>query len=225
MTYKYMEVRRDIYEHRHEKTFEKYRRFSDVKKLFNQFFWIILGLIVGCLVACFILLMKLPNTFYWTIPLVVMIAASIIHEYNSEKFYNKSAREEEIEERSNCYEEYMENIKSVLASNGLLHKEQWKALKTECEYTLAAHNKMFNSLKGKVVSTLISVPIGALISAMIYKNGGEAITQIICLIILGAFIISLLTFIRVITYYIDGHFKDQYLLDALNELEYADQDV
>ena len=72
---------------------------------------------------------------------------------------------------------------------------------------------------------LIGVPLGALISALIYKSEGSDIivTQIISIIVIGLMIIGIANAIKKLSYYSDGHFKDQYLLDALNESEYLSE--
>ena len=60
------------------------------------------------------------------------------------------------------------------------------------------------------------------ISALIYKSEGAdiVISQLFVIVILGVMIIGVSNILKKTTYYSDGHFKDQYLLDVLNELEY-----
>ena len=70
---------------------------------------------------------------------------------------------------------------------------------------------------------LIGVPIGAIVSAIMYENNNSAaLTQIVGLIMFGLLIIGFSKAFKTLTYYSDGHFKDRYLLEALNELEYAE---
>ena len=71
---------------------------------------------------------------------------------------------------------------------------------------------------------LIGVPLGAFISALIYKSEKSdiIIEQLVVIILFGLMIIGVASVIKKITYYSDGHFKDQYLLDVLCELEYLD---
>ena len=72
---------------------------------------------------------------------------------------------------------------------------------------------------------LVGVPLGAFISALIYKSESAdvIIGQLIAIIIMGLMIIGVANIFKKITYYSDGHFKDQYLLDVLNELEYLSE--
>ena len=98
-------------------------------------------------------------------------------------------------------------------------------MKKECERRITQHNQNYRSVSNKVFDMLIGVPLGALISALIYKSESSDIivAQIISIIVIGLMIIGIANAIKKLSYYSDGHFKDQYLLDALNELEYLSE--
>ena len=49
-----------------------------------------------------------------------------------------------------------------------------------------------------------------------------ALAQIVGLIMFGLLIIGFSKAFKTLAYYSDGHFKDRYLLEVLNELEYAE---
>ena len=68
---------------------------------------------------------------------------------------------------------------------------------------------------------MIGVPLGAVISSLIYKNSDIVVIQILSVILIGIFIIIISNIIKKINYYSDGYFKDKQLLDVLNEIEYA----
>lgn len=72
---------------------------------------------------------------------------------------------------------------------------------------------------------LVGVPLGAFVSALIYKSESVdiVIEQLFVIIVLGLMTIGAANVFKKITYYSDGHFKDQYLLDILNELEYLSE--
>lgn len=81
------------------------------------------------------------------------------------------------------------------------------------------------SISSKIYDVAIGVPLGALVSAIIFKSSGEdtLITNIIAVILLGFMIIGIVKAVNQLRYYSEGYFKDQYLLDVLNELEYLNR--
>ena len=223
-TYRYWEIRRDIYEQCSNNPLKKFRTFADMKKLFKTSYWLVLIGMVVCLVAYFALFFAFPNKGYWLIPVGCTFALSIIGEVFGAKMYNPVERKKELTEKSANLEKYVESIKTVLSKHGVETKEQRAVLKQECEKQLLLHSKNYKSVSSKVFDMLIGVPLGAFISALIYKSA-EAdviIEQLIVIILFGLMIIGVANVIKKITYYSDGHFKDQYLLDVLNELEYLD---
>ncbi len=71
---------------------------------------------------------------------------------------------------------------------------------------------------------LVGVPLGAFISALIYKSdGADILVEQLITIIMGLIIVGVINAFKKITYYSNGHFKNQHLLDALNELEYLSE--
>ena len=50
MTYKYYDVRRDIYNECSDKSLKKFRTFKEMRKLFKLKFWIIFVLMMICLI-------------------------------------------------------------------------------------------------------------------------------------------------------------------------------
>ncbi len=119
-------------------------------------------------------------------------------------------------------EDYIQHIKKVLIANKITTKEQRDVLKSECEKTLSVYRENHKSVNAKVFDMLIGVPLGAFISALIYKSESNDIllAQLISVIILGIAIIGAINIFKKIMYYSVGVFKDQYLLNVLNELEY-----
>ena len=224
-TYRYWDVRRDVYEQCSNKPMKKYRSFADMKKLFKKSYWTVLILMIVFFLCYIALFLFAPNFLYTLIPAIGIFVLAVIGELFGEKMYNSAERKKELSEKSSCLEQYVTNIKNVLESHGINTKSQREVLKKECEGRITQHNKSYRSVSNKVFDMLIGVPLGALISALIYKSESSDIivTKIIIIIVIGLMIIGIANAIKKLSYYSDGHFKDQYLLDALNELEYLSE--
>ena len=222
MTYKYLEVRREIYEECSEKALKRFRTFKEMRTLLRTFHWILLTLMLLCCIAV-ILITILPISNLWgLIPAIVTAGVSIVGEFKIEKNYNKEARNKELEEHHLAYDEYINNIKNILERNGINTVSKRALLKVECNEVLDKHKKKHDNVKNRVFDILIGVPLGALISALIYQNNEAIISQIFGIIIFGCIIIFVSNFIRKVKFYSDGYFKDKHLLDALNEIEYSE---
>ena len=220
MTYKYYDVRRDIYNECSDKSLKKFRTFKEMRKLFKLKFWIIFVLMMICLILMGVLSLCLPNKSWYFIPMIILIILSIISEIQGESLYNSAERKEEIDKQGKCYDEYVKNIITVLNSNGLYTKEQWSQLKEECKLKLESHENSYKSIGNQIYNILIGVPLGALISSLIYKNSDAVVKSIIGIIILGIVCILIIKILKKITFYTDGYFKDEYLMSALCELDY-----
>lgn len=220
MTYKYYDVRRDIYNECSDKSLKKFRTFKEMRKLFKLKFWIIFVLMMICLILMGVLSLCLPNKGWYFIPMIILIILSIISEIQGESLYNSAERKEEIDKQGKCYDEYVKNIITVLNSNGLYTKEQWSQLKEECKLKLESHESSYKSIGNQIYNILIGVPLGALISSLIYKNSDAVVKSIIGIIILGIVCILIIKILKKITFYTDGYFKDEYLMSALCELDY-----
>lgn len=221
-TYRYFEIRRDIYEQCSNKTIKKYRTFADMRKLFKLNYWLMLIGMLICLISFITILLFLPDTFYWLIPVGAISLLSIIGEVFDNRMYNPAERHKEIKEHRANLVMYIENIQTTLIRHGIQTKDQRDTLRKECEQQLSTHNANYNAINNKVFDMLIGVPLGAFISALIYKSESAnlIISQLFTIVILGLMIIGVSNILNRITYYSDGRFKDQYLLDVLNELDY-----
>ena len=224
-TYRYWDIRRDVYEQCANMTPKKYRTFADMRKLFKLSYWLLLIEMLVCLITYIALFLFLPGTFYWLIPVGGTLMLSIIGELFGSRMYNPLERKREIEEHSANLEVYIENIQTTLSGHGISTKDQRDVLRKECEQQLSIHSTNYKSVSSKVFDMLVGVPLGAFISALIYKSESTdiVISQLFVVVILGLMIIGVSNILKKITYYSDGHFKDQYLLDVLNELEYLSE--
>lgn len=224
-TYRYWDIRRDIYEQCSNKALKKYRTFADMRKLFKLSYWLLLVGMLICLIAYIALFFFLPGTFYWLIPVGGTLMLSIIGELFGSRMYNSLERKRELEEHSANLEVYIENIQNTLGGHGITTKDHRDTLRKECEQQLSIHDSRYKSVSSKIFDMLVGVPLGAFISALIYKSEGAdiVIDQLFVIVVLGLMIIGVSNILKKITYYSDGHFKDQYLLDVLNELDYLSE--
>jgi hypothetical protein len=166
-----------------------------------------------------------PDTFLWLIPVGFTLLLSIIGELFGSRMYNPLERKKEIEEHSANLEMYIEDIQATLRRHGIITKDQRDVLRKECEQQLSIHGANYKAVSGKAFDMLVGVPLGAFISALIYKSESAdiVISQLFVIVILGLMIIGVSNILKKITYYSDGYFKDQYLLDVLKELDYLSE--
>ena len=220
-TYRYWEVRRDIYDKLSNKRIKNYRTFADMQRLFTLRFWIIIGGIMLSLVAFLVLSFTYPNKPWYMIPCVIILGLIIYSEFYESKMYNPIERKKEIGERNLRLEQYLSDVRSVLVSHGISTTEQIAALKEECKKQVDTHNSTFKSISGKIYDMLVGVPLGAFISALIYNDKvNEVIINIFSLIIIGLSIIGIASIFKKNSYYSSGSFKDKFLLDVICELKY-----
>ena len=112
--------------------------------------------------------------------------------------------------------------KNLTGTTRLCKTFKARYLKSECEQILSKHEQKYLALNNRTYEMLIGIPLGALISSIIYNQNLNSLEGIIVLILLGLFIIIGSQIGRKISFYSDGYFKDQHLLNVLRELEYVD---
>lgn len=223
MTYRYCEVRREVYNRCSGKAPNKYRSFSRMKKLFKRSCWALLLVTVGSIILFFLLAILIPEKPYSLIPAPIPYIAQLIFEVSCDKLYNAEERKLELTEIRSSYEAYIQELREVLSSCGIDSAQKRKNLKAECNACLEMQTKPYSNVSSNAYNMLIGVPLGAAISTIIYQNrDGAAVTKILSLIMVGLIIIGLCKVFKTLSYYRDGHFKDRYLLEVLNELEYID---
>lgn len=223
-TYRYWDVRHDIYNHCANTPLKRNRTFNEMRKLFNWGYWAILITMVVCMLSVLILVFFFPSISYYSlIPIGIVLLLSIVSEFLSDKLYNPTARKKELDNRAICLNQYVNEINEILVSHGITTKEQRNFLRQECEAQLAKHSNTFASVSNRTFEMLIGVPLGALISALIYKSDSAniVISQIVFLLIIGLAVLGVAHTAKKLTFYSEGHFKDRFLLEALNELTYG----
>ena len=223
MTYKYYDVRREIYDKCSDKTLKRTRSLKDLRRLFKWYAWVIMSLLPISMIAFIILVYAFPEKPYYLIPCAAAFIVTAIWEFRSERIYNAGKRYRELEEVQKNYLQYIRNVKGVLNACGIDSREKLAALKNECNARLGSHTKPYKSVSSTTYNMLISVPLGAVVSSIIYRNSGDtAVAQIVGLLMFGLMIIGICKGFKALSFYADGYFKDRYLLEVLNELDYID---
>lgn len=226
-TYRYWDIRREMYNRCANTPLKRTRTFNEMRRLFKWSFWTLLISMIVCMLSIFILIFYFPRIASFSlIPIVVTLVLSIISEFLSDKMYNSSERQKELDERATCLKEYIQKINSVLVSHGITTKEQRDSLQKECEEQLEKHNKSYSLVSNRTFELLIGVPLGALVSALIYKSDGAdiIISQLLFVLIVGLSILSVAHVAKKLSFYSEGHFKDRFLLQSLHELSYCSQE-
>lgn len=121
------------------------------------------------------------------------------------------------------YEQYITDVRNILLKHGIDTPEKVMKLKTECETTLKVREDKYIKINSKIIDMFIGVPLGALIASIIYADSDTVPTAIGALILIGLTILGVAKLIKTISYYSEGYFKDKYLLDTINELDYSEK--
>lgn len=221
MTYKYYDVRREIYESCSDKKLKGFRSWSEIKELFNTFHWAMLIVTILLLVSAIVIYLLPVNYFWCLIPMILYIPCEIMMELKFDSLLNKQARNNEIEKQNNAYKEYIALIQSVLRNNGIDTVLKHNLLKNECESVLKKYEAKYAFVNNRAFDYLIGVPIGALISSLIHQESDTLLNVIIAVIFVGILLIGIVKIVKRIAFYKDGYFKDKQLLDALQEVEYS----
>lgn len=225
-TYRYWDVRRDMYNHCANAPLKRNRTFNEMRKLFKWSFWALLISMIICMLSIFVLVFFFPSIASFSlIPIGIILVLSIVSEFLSDKMYNPAERQKELDERASCLKEYVQSINSVLVSHGIITNEQRAFLQKECEEQLEKHSKAYARISNRTFELLIGIPLGALVSALIYKSESTDIlvSQLLFILIIGIAILSVAHVVKKISFYSEGHFKDRFLLQSLYELNYCSQ--
>jgi Kef-type K+ transport system membrane component KefB len=167
---------------------------------------------------------KYPSSPVVLIPMIFTIFIVILISVQRERqIYNESVRSQEISEIEKNYMEYLLCVMKTMTSYGIDTPEKLQKLKVECEAALKKHEEKMVKINSKIFDMLIGVPLGALIASIIYSNSNTLPAAIVAIIIIGLAMIGFIRLIGYIEYYSEGYFKDKYLLDAINELDYYEK--
>ncbi len=221
MTYKYYDVRQDIYETCSDKKLKGFRTWSEIKKLFKTFHWIMFTILILSLISVIVIWLCPISNLWNFIPMSIIFLCTIIVEYKFNPLLDEDARKSEMEKQNIVYNEYIDQIKDVLNKHGIDNDTKRQLLKKECISSLEKHESKYAVANVKVFDSLIGVPIGALISSLIYKNRDALISKIIAIIIIGLICIGFVNLFKKVSFYSDGYLKDKQMLNTLQEVEYS----
>lgn len=221
MTYKYYEVRREIYEKNPSSNINSYRSFSEMVRLFKFPYWIMLGFLVIALIGLAAITKVAPGSPFALLLMIIIMIVLVLSQIPREKYlYNESERESELSQKKQNYEKYVSMVWNIFRNHGIDTYDKVQKLKIECEKKLNMSEDKFAKINSKIVDMLIGVPLGALIASLIYADSKAVPMAIVTIIFGGLAILGVLKLIYLINYYSEGYFKDKYLLEAINELAY-----
>lgn len=222
MTYKYRYIRRELYEANPAKRLKSFRSPSEISRLIRWPLWV-MGIGGICLTVYLLwLLFTMPQSPLVPVLSVIVLFLSLAASFSREKlFYHLPAREKELAEQQRDYIEYLAGIRAVLIKHGIDGSEKLRKLKAECETLLKAREEKYARFHRVIIDMLISVPVAALITGLIYQDSGVVPVATASVLLLGLLVFGLAKLFSKIDYYSDGYFKDQNLLDAISEVEYA----
>lgn len=224
MTNKYLDVRRELFEQNPSSRLNTYRSLSDMVRLFKRPIWIMIGALIITIIGLIVVTLFFPESpFIWVLISSIFIITLFIQIPREKYLYNESERANELAEKKQDYEHYLVAVWKIFRNNGIDNSKKVMKLKIECEATIKMREDKFAKINTKFVDMLIGVPLGALIASVIYSDSKAVPTAIGAIILGGLAILGLIKLINLISYYSEEYFKDKYLLDALNELEYYDK--
>lgn len=225
MTYKYIFIRRAVYEKVSDKKLKRTRTLNEIKRLFKLPYIILLILLAIAIISTIIMLIMQIPIIYTFIPMGFLIVSSIVFEISPERrIYNMEEREKEVDEKIENYKEYLKSVNEIFIENGIDTPEKLSLLKAECISSIETSKSQFSSINAKLFDMMIGVPLGALLAIVIENKDESQINSIIALMIIGALILLTIKALNFIMSISDAVFKDRYLLDAINELEYDMKD-
>ena len=221
MTYKYFDVRNDIFECCSDKELKGKRTFKEMKSIFNAFHWVIAIVMLISIASIIFICFSKVNDFFALIPFAIIYVCSIIYEYKAVSYMDKNARNAERNKHNEAYTRFVKSIMDVLERHEVNDEKKRNLLRKECLKELELHEKKYSGANNKIVDVLIGVPIGALISSFIYEDNNALVNKILAIVVIGIIAVYFVKIIKKISFYSEGYLKDQYMLDALDEVEYS----
>lgn len=223
MTYKYWEIRREVYNKDPEKKMHRSRSIKECRKLYKPGFWLMFFSLFGC-----VLLMSISATcnwhpLYFFVFFVLSVIIMVVGEIIGEKCYNSSARAEELRKNRVVYDEYIQEIKDILRRCNIDTEKKRDLLKEECRERLGKQKKPWSMMNTRIYDVFIGIPIGSLITVLMTQENIQITIPGVAIILVGIIMIMFSKLINKLLYYAYGNFKDQYLLDVLNEIEYSER--
>ena len=219
MTYKYEEVKREIWERKPDKTLYPRRTLKEIKTTISFRFWILFGIAVAGLIASVILFIY--GLSKWCIvPLIIDFIVLTISDWLGEKNYNVLPRKAELKKQKEKYKEYINTINKILRNCNIETQDQIECLKIEAKDNISKFENRFNSIRTKMMDLWIAIPLAALFESFWASKTDVDPTRIASFIVFGLFCLSIISIIRKILIHFNVIRKDYYLLQVLIEMDY-----
>lgn len=228
MTYKYVLIRREIYENKPDAILRGKRSVRDIIKLYRfpylvfytvYFLALIMYAIFGLLFS------NEKNAIYSTVIAIILIVPALLLDLPRERTrYKMTERKKEIEKQKVNYNAFIQNTYNILCSYEIDTKIKIRIIKSECISRLQSSSNIGVSENNKVIEVLIIYPISSIISSLIEKNDLVHYDMAITTILIGILFYAFIRLKHIVSYLIDSIYKDRYLLDVLEELEYYDDE-
>ena len=219
MTYKYEEVKREIWESKPDKVLYQRRTLKEIRTTISFRFWILFGIAVAGLIASVILFIcGLSN--WCIVPLIIVYIVLTISDWLGEKNYNVLPRKAELKKQKEKYKEYINTIDKTLRNCNIETQDQIQCLKKEAKDNISKFENRFNSIRTKMMDLWIAIPLAALLESFWASKTDVDPTRIASFIVLGLFCLSIISIIRKILIHFNVIRKDYYLLQTLTEIDY-----
>jgi|GEM_PF-6008830 len=221
MTYKYEEVKREIWESKPDKILYQRRTAKEIRTTISFRFWLLFGIAVTALIVSVILFIcGLSN--WCIVPLIIDFIALAISDWLGEKNYNALPRKAELKKQKENYKEYIKTINMILSDCNIETMDQIECLKKEAKENISKFENRFNSIRTKMMDLWIAIPLAALLESFWASKTDADPTRIASFIVFGLFCLSTLSIIRKIYIHFNVIRKDYYLYQVLLETDYMD---
>lgn len=226
MTTHYYFIRREVYElyHNNPKTMKEKKK--EMNALFTGLQWV---LFYSTIFSIFCLAVLLPLSSYniisilWMIiPLCIIVGDLILVECLPERLlYKMEARRKSIQEDKITLNSRLKEVAEIIRRNGV-KGESLPLLKDECENKLNKLKNRTDSIIRFLIKGLVLTPFAAFILMILDPEKKVDIQALAFFAALGLLASGLVKLYSPVYYIMNGSFKDQCLLDAINDLEYTD---
>lgn len=221
MTYKYEEVKREIWERKPDKLLYPRRTLKEIRATISIRFWILFSIAVAGLIASVILFIY--GLSEWCIvPLIIDFIVLTISDWLGEKNYNVLPRKAELKKQKEKYKEYINTINKILRNCNIETQDQIECLKIEAKDNISKFENRFNSIRTKMMDLWIAIPLAALLESFWASKTDADPTRIASFIVFGLFGLSTISIIRKIYIHFNVIRKDYYLYQVLLETDYMD---
>lgn len=222
MTNKYLNIRREIYEKDLKAGMQYKRSFSDIIKVFRPKFWVLFSLFIISMISTVVLSIERSIWMFLSLVIYLILYAIPFNILREKHIYDKDNLEKELKLINYNYNKCINEAWEILNKHGINTYAKINCLKNECIERLKKNeNPIIKAIKN-IFNMFIGVPIGIFINSVIDEKISLLPARIIAIVLLGVFLLFLIKLIYIIIYYLEGYFKDKYLLDVLCEFDYFD---